>query len=85
MKLKFVGMICPDCGEEIRYVGPKCEQDTWIGYTRMIWCIAWNHCEHRAWILLFDKRKRFVGIVAGDDSFLRMAGNRIYDVDEIPF
>lgn len=89
MRLKVVGVICPDCGEAMDYVGKLCMQDTWIGYTRQAWC----NCDPsrpfsgRSWLLLYNERKIFVGIVPGDDPFLRSAGNRIWQhhSDDIPF
>ena len=88
MKLRTVGVICPDCGQPMGYLGPRSTQDTWLGYTRRAWCACNNGVRDlRSWILLYDEQKIFVGIIPGTDRFLQSAGNRIWTADdeEIPF
>jgi hypothetical protein len=87
MRLRFLGMICPDCGEPASYMSALAARATWIGYTRMVWCNcdSTRRFEQRSWILLFDERRKFIGVVSGDEWFLINAGDRMRDVDEIPF
>jgi len=84
MRLKFVGMICPDCGDPVTYVSPLKWDDCWLGYVREVWCNCdtERHFEARAWLILFDRDRRFVGVVPGSKLLLSHAGQR---VGEIPF
>jgi len=89
MKLRTVGVICPDCGEKMTYMGQLSQSDAWIGYTREAWC----NCDtdrsfaSRSWLLLYNERRIFVGIVPGTFIFLTSAGNRVHfsGDGDIPF
>lgn len=89
MKLRTVGVICPDCGDPMSYVGKLSWSDAWLGYTRQAWCNCdtVRSFESRSWLLLYNERKIFVGIVPGTFVFLVSAGNRIHEHPggDIPF
>ena len=78
MKLRVRGVICPDCGNKMDFLGSLCYQDTWMGYTRLAWCNCnYESYEDRCYLILYDDNKRFVGIVPGGPEFLGSAGNRV--------
>lgn len=85
MRLKVVGMICPQCGEQAHvYPGRRRLYSGWLGhfyFCACYWC-------HQAYLILFDQDCKFVAIVPNDgiterSGTLTAAGE--LQSEEIPF
>ena len=62
MKLRFVGMICPECGDETRFrawYAIKPDGVTWLGRIRLFRCYP---CKLE-FLLFFDAQKAFKTVI----------------------
>lgn len=90
MKLRFVGAICPDCGEISgidEWYGPQPRRRTHSGWSGYYYTVTFC-CG--IYLILFDENRRFVGVVPNhghteESGILVGGGERQRDVDEIPF
>ena len=87
-ELRFVGVICNECGEETYNVTNWMWTPgdiSWMGYLKMFRCAE---CRHD-YVLLFDEHRRFITVFSENwlDNFMQSAGGRKpeFDADEIPF
>lgn len=87
MKLKFLGHICPTCGDACSFWGPNTRRQKlsgWMGY--YYWSVCYR-C-HEAYLVLFNHDRKFIAIVPNGgqselSGVLTHAGQ--LEPDEIPF
>lgn len=92
MRLRIVGCLCPDCGEEARrYDRKRHRLDWWMGYAYGCDC---SGCLSSWWVLYQDSDDYYAGSYGGTfrgivraDGGVDAAGGVewVRDVDEIPF
>lgn len=88
MKIRFVGMLCPSCGQVCTIWWRNRCDPAWIGYYHWLACYKCHDEPNNSWLMLFNPDRKFIGIVPNGGiseltGILREAGT--VQPEEIPF